>query len=67
MIRIMLMNLAKNIQGLTITFVIVKYKLDEPIFDTHRIILLIIPQLQKGPKAFFAKGGSNLKPSLPSL
>ena len=44
-----------NIQALTITFVIVKYKLDEQIFDT-RMILLIIPQLQKGPKAFFAKG-----------
>ena len=39
MIRIMLMYLAKNIQGLTITFVIVNYKLDEPILDTPRIIL----------------------------
>ena len=47
--------LAKNIQGPTVTFVIVKYKLDEPILDTPRIILFITPQLQKGPKDFLQK------------
>ena len=65
MIRIMLMYLAKNIQGLTITFVIVKYKLDEPILDTPRIILFT--ETSKRTKSLFAKGGSDLKPSLPSL
>ena len=44
-----------NIQAVTITFVIVKYKLDEPILDTPRIILFITPQLQKGPKDFLQK------------
>ena len=55
MIRIMLMYLAKNIQGPTNTFVIVKYKLDEPILDTPWIILFITLQIQKGPKAFLQK------------
>lgn len=43
------------VQALTITFVIVKYKLDEPTLDTPQIILFITPQLQKGPKAFLQK------------
>ena len=34
-----------NIQALTITFVIVKYKLDEPILTTPQIILFMTPQL----------------------
>ena len=45
MIWIILMYLAKNIEGPTITFVIVKYKLDEPILNSPRIILFITLQL----------------------
>ena len=32
-----------------------KYKLDEPILDTPRIILFMTLQIQKGPKAFLQK------------
>ena len=55
-----------NIQALTITFVIVKYKLDEPILYTPRIILFTATS--KRTKSLFCKRQlSNLKPSLPSL